>query len=458
MTETFSPPIAGRGDADYQASLASIQRAIGDFKGCNEAELHELAGDLAELGRMAEKLQSGRVDIAVFGEISTGKSALINALVGDQRASVDVRGGWTKDVWHVPWESAGYCVPGLADSEVVLVDTPGLNEVHGADRGAMATAAAARADLVLFVVDSDLNDTEYRALVELAASHKPILLILNKADLYRPDQLAALLDVFRGQRLAGIVDPNNIVTAQADPRDVEYVLQSADGRQRSEWRKPHPQVDEVRARIVELLAADGKALVALNAAIFAADKSDRMTALRVRYREEQAAATVWTFAATKALAVAYNPIAVADVLGGIAVDATMVVTLGRIYGISVSLNNARSLASSIAKSAGLVTVFEAVVSWLSSGFKALTGGLGTVVTHAPQGAAAGFGSYIVGQAARYYFQHGASWGEESPKQVVAQILKNTDKQSVLERLKSEILKKIAVNRHADEARAKQPWR
>ncbi|HEX6960785.1 MAG TPA: DUF697 domain-containing protein, partial [Lacipirellula sp.] len=94
-------------------------------------------------------------------------------------------------------------------------------------------------------------------------------------------------------------------------------------------------------------------------------------------------------------------------------------------------------------------VFEAVVSWFSSGFKMLTGGLGTIVTHAPQGAAAGFGSYIVGQAARYYFQHGASWGDQSPKQVVSSILEKTDKQSVLDRLKSEILKKLAVNRHAE---------
>ncbi|HYO24067.1 MAG TPA: GTP-binding protein [Lacipirellulaceae bacterium] len=440
---------AERGDADYRASLAAIQRAISDFRGCDVAELNALGDDLAQLGRMAEKLESGRVDIAVFGEISTGKSALINALCGDQRASVDVRGGWTKDVWQVPWEAAGYCVPGFSDSQVVLIDTPGLNEVHGAARGAMAVAAAGRADLVLFVVDSDLNETEYHALVELAASHKPMLLVLNKADLYRPDQLEALLGVFRGPRLAGVVDPNNIVTAQADPREVEYVLVSPDGRQRSEWRKPVPQVDELRARIVELLETEGKSLVALNAAIFAADKGDRMAALRVRYREEKAAATVWTFAATKALAVAYNPVAVADVLGGIAVDATMVATLGRIYGIPMTLNNARSLASSIAKSAGLVTVFEALVSWASSAFKALTVGAGTVLTHVPQGAAAGFGSYIVGQAARYYFQHGASWGDQSAKQVVSQILANTDKQSVLDRLKAEILKKLAVNRHAD---------
>jgi small GTP-binding protein len=273
-------------DADYQASLAAIQAAIARFKGCNEIELRELAGDLDELGRMAEKLRAGRVEIAVFGEISTGKSALINALCGEQRAQVNVRGGWTRDVWHVPWESAGYCIPGLAESQVVLVDTPGLNEVDGAERAAMAHAAASRADLVIFVADSDINDTEYRALVELAASSKPLLLVLNKADLYRPDQLEDLLSVFRGRRLAGVVRPENIVTAQADPRDVEYVIQSADGRSRSEWRKPAPQVDEVRARIVELLAADGKALLALNAAIFAADKSDRMAALRVRYREE----------------------------------------------------------------------------------------------------------------------------------------------------------------------------
>jgi len=442
------PTRTARPDADYQDSLAAMQAAIARFKGCNEAELCELAGDLEELGRMSEKLQSGRVDIAVFGEISTGKSALINALCGEQRASVNVRGGWTKDVWHVPWESAGYCVPGLADSQVVLVDTPGLNEVDGAKRAEMAHAAAARADLVIFVTDSDLNDTEYRALVELAASNKPLMLVLNKADLYRPDQLEDLLSLFRGPRLSGIVEPRNIVTAQADPRDVEYIIESADGRSRSEWRKPKPQVDEVRARIVEMLAAEGKALIALNAAIFAADKSDRMTALRVRYREEEAARVIWSFAATKAMVVAYNPVAVADVLGGIAVDATMVVTLGRIYGISISLNNARSLASSIAKSAGLVTVFEALVSWASSAFKALTVGLGSALTHLPQGAAAGFGSYIVGQAARYYFQHGANWGDQSPKQVVSRILANTDKQSVLDQLKSEILRKLALNPHA----------
>ena len=450
MSNAPPSPTAAQPDADYQASMRALQSAIAHFQGCNEAELRELADDMSQLGRMAEKLQSGRVDIAVFGEISTGKSALINALCGEQRAAVNVRGGWTKDVWHVPWETAGYCVPGFADSQVVLVDTPGLNEVDGAKRGDMAREAAARVDLVLFVADSDLNDTEYRALVDLAASNKPLILVLNKTDLYRPEQLNDLLTVLNGPRYAGILRPENIVLAQADPREVEYVIEAADGSTRSEWRKQLPLVEEVKARIIELLAADGKALLALNAAIFAADKSDRMTALRVRFREEEAARTIWSFAVTKALAVALNPVGVVDVLGGVAVDAAMVVTLGRIYGISITTNNAQSLAMSIGKSAGLVTLLEAGVSWASSAFKTLTVGFGTVLTAVPQGAAAGFGSFIVGQAARFYFQHGASWGDQSPKAVVTQILENTDKQSVLEQLKAEILKKLATNRHADE--------
>jgi small GTP-binding protein len=435
-------------DSSYDEALSAVRQSIDQFRGCSAEERASLQRDLDQLHAMAEKLAAGRVEIVVFGEISTGKSALINALVGEAVASVSVRGGWTKDVWHVGWEGAGYCVPGMERSQVVLIDTPGLNEVDGARRATMAHEAAERSDLVLFVTDSDLHEVEYSAIVELAASHKPILLVLNKADLYPPAELAELMSVFRGPRLAGIIDPENVVTAKADPRQVEYFIESADGRTRSEWRKPRPDVESLRERILEVLAAEGKALIALNAAMYAADKSDRMAALRIRMRNEKATAAIWSFAVMKALGVASNPLAVADVVGGTAIDVLMVVTLGQIYGIEITTANARELITAILKAAGWVMLSEAAVSYVSSFFKAVTGGWGTVLTAIPQGAAAGYGSYIVGQAARYYFEHGASWGQQGPKRVVSRILENTDKQSVLERLKAEIKKKLSLNRHA----------
>ncbi len=441
-------------DEHYQQAIASVNHTLDRLRGCTDDERQHLRQDLGQLQEMVQKLTAGRVEIVVFGEISTGKSALINALVGEAVTAVDVRGGWTKEVWNVPWEGCGYCIPGLADSQVVLIDTPGLNEVGGADRGTMAREAAERADLLLFVTDSDLNETEFSALLSLATIHKPIILVFNKIDLYSPEQRTTLLEVLRDERLGEILPSQNTVMTAADPRQVEYIIEGADGSTRSEWRNPPPDVTELKTRILEILDTEGLALVALNGALYAADRSDRIAALRVRLRDTHATQTIWSYAAIKSIAVALNPIPVADLLGGTAVDVTMVITLSRIYGLDISWRHARELVTSIFKAAGWLAggiALEYTFNIASSAFKLLTAGYGTVLTALPQGAAAGFGSYLVGHAAKHYFEHGSSWGGQSPKVVVRNILAQTDKQSVLAHLKDEIKKKMGANAHSNDS-------
>lgn len=435
-------------DENYERALAAIEQTIAKLRHCSDEERAHLRDEFQQLREMAEKMAHGRVEIAVFGEISTGKSALINALVGREVTSVDVQGGWTKEAWRIDWDNAGYRIPGLADSEVVLVDTPGLNEVGGQARADVARAATERADLILFVTDSDLNETEFTALLHLAAVMKPLIVVLNKIDLYSPDQRTRLLQVLREDRLAGIVSPEDIVTVAADPREIEYVIHTADGQVSHQWRQPPPDVERLKARMLELLERDGLALLALNGALYAADRSDRIAALRVSLRDRRATQTIWSYALVKSMAVAANPIPVIDTLGGATVDATMVATLAHIYGLEMSWTHARGLATSIAKAAGWVMLAEVSTHVASMAFKALTLGYGTVLTALPQGAAAGYGSYIVGQAAKYYFEHGSSWGQEGPKAVVQRILQETDKQSVLSRLREEITKRLMVNPHA----------
>ena len=124
----------------------------------------------------------------------------------------------------------------------------------------------------------------------------------------------------------------------------------------------------------------------------------------------------------------------------------MVMMLAKVYGLEMSSAKAKDLAKAIIKSAGWVGVGELIVPLV----KLFTLSAATPFTILPQGAAAGYSSYIVGQASKYYFEHGASWGSSGPKKVVKEILAHTDKASVVAQLKQEIQNKLGLNRYASD--------
>lgn len=452
MSNSTTQSEASVEDPNFTEAVKSVESTLSKLRGCSDTEREQLQKELSGLTEMYDKVTSGRVEIVIFGEISTGKSAMINALIGRAVAEVNVQGGWTKEIWGTEWDGSGYRIPGFKSSEIVVIDTPGINEVGGQDRAELAEATARSADLILFVTDSDLNETEYAALVELAAVQKPMILVFNKCDLYNDEDLEKVTQLLKG-RLEGLIPPDHFVRTSADPREIEYVIEDEDGETKSEWRKPEPDVEELKSLILTTLEKEGLGLIALNAAMYAADKSDKIAAMRVEMRNNRADQIIWSMAATKAVVVAANPVPVFDVIGGYAVDAVMLVTLSKVYGIDFNMSQARGLVRSLAAAGGVYAVGELA----SSAFKALTFGLGTVLTMIPQGAAAGFMSYIVGQAAKRYFEQGGSWGSDSPKSVVQDILNSTDRDSVVDHLKDSIREKLNLNRHTDEKKGWFGW-
>lgn len=431
--------------AQFHRAISSVEATLAKLRAGTPQEQARLQRDVEQLQTMYQKATSGRIEIVVFGEISTGKSALINALIGKPVAAVDVQGGWTRSVQASKWENCEYHVPGFEQSEVVLVDTPGINEVGGEVRGTLAENTARQADLILFVIDSDINETEFIALVELAAIQKPILLVMNKQDLYAPppwDQLRQAITA----RVAGIIPPHHIVSTAADPRPVEVVVEGKRGATQSRWERPAPEISQLKSLILTTLEKEGLELIAINAAMFAADKSDRVASLRIEMRNRRADQVIWTMAATKATVVALTP-TVVDIVSGIASDAVMIAMLAKVYGLHFSMAQSRKLAKAIAQAAGVFALGE-LVSWGASALKLATVHLATPLTMLPQGSAAGFSSYIIGQATKHYFEHGGSWGSDSPKHVVRNILAATDRDSVLAHLKDEIRNRMAWNRHA----------
>jgi hypothetical protein len=116
----------------------------------------------------------------------------------------------------------------------------------------------------------------------------------------------------------------------------------------------------------------------------------------------------------------------------------MVLTLADIYGLPMSRRNAAGLIGDILMSAGWVTAGEWITHLVANAMKATSFGASTILSAFPQGLAAGYGSYIVGQASKFYLEHGASWGESGPKTVVRRILDSAEKDSIMEKLRDEI--------------------
>ena len=113
-------------EQDYAPALASVRHAIGQFSGCSDAEKAALAKEISDLEEISRKLEQGRVEIVLFGEIDTGKSALINALTGRNVAEVDVRGGRTNEVWRAAGHGSRYLGPRSAQSRVRVAVAPAL--------------------------------------------------------------------------------------------------------------------------------------------------------------------------------------------------------------------------------------------------------------------------------------------------------------------------------------------
>ena len=126
--------------------------------------------------QFGERLFSG-VSVAIVGAPNVGKSSLLNALSGRDRAIVSDIAGTTRDILEVDFEIHG--IP------VRLVDTAGLRisadsiEQEGVRR---AKEAAEVADIVVFVADASRNDTW------IYDGHYDIA-VLNKIDLLAASEL-----------------------------------------------------------------------------------------------------------------------------------------------------------------------------------------------------------------------------------------------------------------------------
>mgnify|MGYP001005781208 CR=1 FL=1 len=154
--------------------------------------------------------------IVVVGEYNAGKSALINALLGDHVLEEGVT-PTTARVTLVRWgealseqivneDFAIVTYPLELLKELNLIDSPGTNAIIRRHE-LLTTEYVPRSDLVLFTTSADrpLTESERQFLEKILAWGKKIVMVINKADILEGRAAVEEVRAFVAQHTAGIL-------------------------------------------------------------------------------------------------------------------------------------------------------------------------------------------------------------------------------------------------------------
>jgi len=423
----------GSGDNHLTIAKESLTYLLQD-KRVPQAVRESLKDDFQQVEKMLEKIEHEQIHISVLGRVSVGKSSLLNALIGKQQFSTSPLHGETRKADFANWHE-------YEEGGVYFIDTPGINEVKGEQRAKMAHEVACRSDIILFVVDGDITDTEYQALQQVVSESRPVVLVLNKADRYTQQEQQALLDSLR-ERVSGLVELENIILATSRSTEKHYILVDEQGNETETVKEFAPDVAQLKSCLWAIVKGEGKTLAAINASLFAGDLSDQVSERILMIRKDIAEKLIRTYCVSKGVAVAINPVPITDLMAAAIIDVTLVVHLSRLYGLPLTKTEAGELIKTIASQMVLLLGTIWGIHFISSVLKLGTGGLSTVLTASAQGAVAYYSTLVVGKAAQNYLRQGKSWGEGGAKEAIRTILNSLDRDSILQQAKGDIMTRL----------------
>lgn len=293
------------------------------------------------------------------------------------------------------------------------------------------------ADLILYVIQGDLTDSEHQCLKTLHEHKQRVLVVFNKQDQYLPTQRLILQQKLQ-QRLQTWLTAADIVTVSAHPQAVKVRRYREDGSYQEALEHPQPDLSGLTQRLDQVMAGEKEQLILFQT-------YQETVALRTHVQAElngvrrQLATPIieryqWITGAT-AFA---NPLPTLDMLAAAAISAKMVMELGSLYRLKFSLAQAQAVASTVATAMlklGLVEVSTQALSSLLKGhhFTFVAGGL-------VQGVSTAHLTRIAGLSLIEHFQElsdlevaapESNWNPEKLKQIVAKVFQEQQKVDAL---------------------------
>ncbi len=240
----------------------------------------DVTAAIEEIREQQRRKKSGEVFIAVFGEISTGKSSLVKALLPGADIDSDPRGGTTRDTTHYRWHSN-------AGDSVTITDLPGFS----LDNDAGILEEARRAHLVVFLCDTDITRSQMEQLDHLLAIHKPLIVALNKMDQYsqpEAESIAANISQQTG------IKRRDIVFIQTGGRE-EVIRLLNDGSEETIERSRKSNIEPLRNALQRHLDGNAGLMEQLRDTAILLLAAEKLEEAKITHREQRSVELVQSY-------------------------------------------------------------------------------------------------------------------------------------------------------------------
>jgi GTPase SAR1 family protein len=371
---------------DFDVSLverATVERAIAQAeKVIDKLELETVNSDVIanlreKVAEVTAKLERQELSLAITGGKAVGKSTLRELLAEN-------------------WLT-------LIKKSVSLQETTALFVADETGKFAETEAlkVATTADVLLYVINGDLTDSEWQILQQLKAANQRFMLVFNKQDQYLPEDQEIVLQQIR-QRVQGILEKKDVIAIAANPKAIKVRQYQTDGSMQEWLEESVPAISPLTERLNVVLTQQSQQLVWATTWREAVALKGEAKEVLNGVRRDRSLPIIEQYQWISAAAAFANPIPALDLVTTGAINVQMVLDLANIYQQKFSLEQAQTVAGTMGSAMlklGLVELStQTITAFLKS--HAITFVAGGVV----QGISAAYLTRIAGLSLIEYLQ------------------------------------------------------
>ena len=341
----------------------------------NPADLADIPNLETQLSQLSPSLDRSTINLLVTGGKGVGKTTLINLL-----------------------DTQPAFIPAL-NSHITLnlTETPALFTPDAANLDLENTL---NYDLVLFLTNGDLTDSEFQTLSPLAQQQHTCL-VFNKQDQYEPVAVAKISAQLK-QRVIGLSSPVTVLGISTAPRSIKVVQQQVVGEAQSWLEAPEPDLASLTQKLQQTINQEGQQLVLATTLRQVQSLQQRVMAKLHQGRCDRSQPIIEQYQWIAAATAFANPVPMLDLLATGAINAQLIMDLGQIYQQKISLAQAENAVAVLAElliKLGVVEFSTQTIGHLlkSNALTYVAGGL-------IQGASAAYLTRVSGLGLITYFQ------------------------------------------------------